>query len=305
MFHFILKRLLSLVPIALGVLIIVSLMVHFVPGDPVDIILGDFATAEAKTDLRQKLGLNESVPKQILNYIQNIGKADLGRSLIYNRPVSDLILERMPATIELAILSLILALFLGIPLGVLSAVKKDKIHDQAAMTFSLLGVAVPNFWLGPMLILLFSLKLDLLPVSEKTGLLSFILPSFTIGTSLAAIICRMTRNTLLDTLGEDYIRTAKAKGLPTYTIVFKHALRNASLPLITIVGLQFGVLLTGAVITEKIFDWPGLGTLILEALGNRDYPLVQGCVLVFSASYLLINLITDLIYKVTDPRVRL
>lgn len=305
MLNFILKRLLSLIPIAMGVVTIVSLMIHLVPGDPVDRILGDFASSEAKELLRAQLGLNLSIPEQVLRFFKDLAQGDLGQSLIYNRSVQSLILERLPATIQLAICALLLAIFIGIPLGTISALGKDKIQDQVAMTFSLLGIAIPNFWLGPMLILVFAIKLDLLPVSEKNGFLSFILPSLTIGTALAAIISRMTRNTLLDTLREDYIRTAKAKGVHPKIIVLKHALRNAALPLVTIIGLQFGVLLTGAVVTEKIFDWPGLGTLILEALGNRDYPLVQGCVLIFSTIYLLVNLLTDLVYKFIDPRVKL
>lgn len=305
MLAFIIKRLISLAPVVFGVVCVVSLMIHLVPGDPVDRILGDFATLDAKLALRSQLGLDLSIVQHLMLFFKKLSHGDLGQSLIYNRTVTSLILERFPATLELALCSLFLALCIGIPLGTISAVRKDKIQDQVAMTFSLMGIAVPNFWLGPMLILLFAIKLNLLPVSERTGLTSYILPSFTIGTALAAIISRMTRNTLLDTLGEDYIRTAKAKGVHPVIIVLKHALRNAALPLVTIVGLQFGVLLTGAVITEKIFDWPGLGTLMLEALGNRDYPLVQGCILVFSTLYLLVNLLTDLVYKVIDPRVRL
>ncbi len=299
------KRLVSLVPVAIGVVIIVSLMIHLIPGDPIDRILGDFATTDSRELLREQLGLNLSIPQQLIHYFKGLLKGDLGQSLIYNRSVTSLISERLLATVELASCSLLLALLIGVPLGILSAVRKNTLQDQVAMTFSLLGIAVPNFCLGPMLILLFAIKLDLLPVSEKAGLTSYILPSVTIGTALAAIISRMTRNSLLDILREDFIRTARAKGTSPASIVLKHGLRNAALPLVTIVGLQFGVLLTGAVVTEKIFDWPGLGTLILEALGNRDYPLVQGCVLMFSSVYLGVNLLTDIFYKLVDPRVRL
>lgn len=305
MFVLIIKRIASLIPIAVGVVVAVSLMIHLIPGDPVDRILGDLASAEAKAQVREQMGLNLPFSQQLIRYFKGIIQGDLGLSLIYNRPVLDLIVERIPGTLELACLSLLLALFLGISLGVIGAVWKDKIQDQIAMTLSLLAAAVPNFWLGPMLILLFSLKLNLLPVSEKGDWTSYILPALTIGTSLAAIISRMTRNSLLDVLREDYIRTARAKGVGFTSIVFKHAFRNAALPLVTIVGLQFGVLLTGAVVTEKIFDWPGLGTLILDGLGNRDYPLVQGCVLMFSAIYLIVNLLTDIVYKLVDPRVKI
>jgi peptide/nickel transport system permease protein len=305
MFSFVIKRLLTLIPIVVGVVCIVSLMIHLVPGDPIDRILGDFATSEAKDALRDQLGLNLSIPQQLLSFFNRLLHGDLGQSLIYNRTVTSLIFERFPATVELALCALFIALCIGIPLGTLSAVKKDSFQDHLAMMLSLLGIAIPNFWLGPMLILIFSIKLNLLPVSEKTGFASYILPSLTIGTALCAIISRMTRNTLLDALGEDYVRTAKAKGVHPAIILFKHTLRNAALPLVTIVGLQFGVLLTGAVVTEKIFDWPGLGTLMLDGLGNRDYPLVQGCVLVFSTLYLLVNLLTDIVYKIVDPRIKM
>ncbi len=301
----ILKRLFSLIPVAIGVVVIVSLMIHLIPGDPLDRILGDFATPESRDLLRTQLGLHLSVPQQLLHYFKQLLQGDLGQSLIYNRSVTSLIAERFPATLELAFCSLMLAISFGTPLGILSAVHKNKIQDQIAMTFSLIGIAVPNFCLGPMLIFLFAIKLDLLPVSEKNGLTSFILPALTIGTALAAIISRMTRNSMLDIMREDFIRTARAKGLNPRLVILKHGLRNAALPLITIIGLQFGVLLTGAVVTEKIFDWPGLGSLILEALGNRDYPLVQGCVLIFSSIYLGVNLITDIIYKIVDPRVKM
>lgn len=305
MLNFIAKRLISLIPIVFGVVCIVSLMIHLIPGDPIDRIVGDFTTQEAKEALRAQLGLNLSFVDQLLIFFKKILHGDLGISLIYNRPVLDMISERFFATVELALGSLVFALLFGIPLGTLGAVKKNKTLDKLAMTFSLLGIAIPNFCLGPIFIYIFSLKLNLLPVSERTNFASYILPCLTIGIALAAIISRMTRNTLLDTLGEDYVRTAKAKGVHPALVVLKHALRNAALPLVTIVGLQFGVLLTGAVVTEKIFDWPGLGTLMLEALGNRDYPVVQGCILIFSTLYLLVNLLTDLMYKIVDPRVRL
>ncbi len=299
------KRLLGLIPVGLGVIVIVGLLIHIVPGDPVDMILGDYATLEEKTEMRQKLGLDQPVFIQIANYIANVAKGSLGNSLIYNKPVSDLIIERIGPTVELAVVSMLVALFISLPLGLISAVKNGKPIDYGAMVFALLGVAIPNFWLGPMLILLFSLEWGLLPVSERGGPSSYILPAITMGTALAAILSRMTRNSVMENMQEDYVRTARAKGQKETIIVMKHVLRNAAIPLVTVVGLQFGVLLTGAVITERIFDWPGLGTLILDALGNRDYPLVQGCVLVFSASYLVINLLTDILYAAVDPRIKL
>lgn len=299
------KRILALIPVSLGVITIVALLIHMVPGDPVDTLLGEYATLVEKNSLRTQLGLDQPIYKQLSNYFYQIIHGDLGTSIIYNRPVTDLIRERVPATLELATLSIIVSLILSIPLGVISALRKNKLTDLAAMAFALLGVAIPNFWLGPMLILVFSIHFRWLPVSERSGPLSYILPAITMGTALAAIMSRMTRNSVLDTLKEDYVRTARAKGLSETVIILKHVLRNAALPLVTVIGLQFGVLLTGAVVTERIFDWPGLGTLILDGLGNRDYPLVQGCVLTFSTSYLVVNLLTDLAYKILDPRITL
>lgn len=305
MFSYVIKRILAAIPIGIGVVTVVSLMIHTIPGDPVDIILGEFATGEERQALRSQLGLDLPLLDQWLSYLSNIARGDLSDSLIYNRPVLELIGERILPTLELACLSILLALFLSIPIGIVSALNKGKKIDFIAMTASLVGVAMPNFWLGPMLILLFSLKLEFFPVSERIDFSSYVLPSITLGSALAAILSRMTRNSMLDTLNEDFIRTARAKGHTELSVIGKHALRNASLPLVSLIGLQFGVLLTGAVITEKIFDWPGLGSLILEGLGQRDYPLVQGCVLVFSFSYLIVNLVTDISYVVIDPRIKL
>ena len=230
---------------------------------------------------------------------------NLGTSLLFQRPVLELISERYLATVQLALVAMLLAAFLGIPLGVMGALNRGTSKDLVCMSFSLLGVAIPNFWLGPMLILVFSVYLGVLPVSEKVGLASFVLPALTLGTSLAAFLSRVTRSAVLEHCNSDYIRTARAKGSSPFSVVFKHLLRNASLPIVTVFGLQFGVLLTGAIVTEKIFDWPGLGTLMLEALGNRDYPVVQGCVLIFAATYLFVNLATDLFSAKLDPRIEI
>lgn len=286
-------------------MILVSLMIHVVPGDPVDSILGPYATNEQHMEMREKLDLDRPLPEQIWNYFKGILHGDLGTSIIYQKPVTSLIAERVRPTMELATAAIIVAILISIPLGLLAAVYANRGIDYFAMTVSLMGIAVPNFWLGPMLILLFSVELGWFPVSERAGLSSYVLPSFALGLALAAALSRMTRTSVLDCLREDYVRTARAKGNSEFIVVCKHVLRNASLPLITIVGLQFGVLLTGAIITERVFDWPGLGTLILEGIYNRDYPIVQGCVLVFSATYLFVNLVTDLMYAVADPRIRL
>ena len=304
MFEFIMKRAFSVIPVGFGVITLVSLMIHFIPGDPIDILLGDFATMEEKILMQKALGLHLPWWRQCSNYILGVLTGDLQQSLIYQEPVLSLIGERILPTVELAVISVFVAIILSIPLGVSAAIRKGHAFDMISMTFALLAVAMPNFWLGPMLILLFSLKLGFLPVSENIGFTSFILPSITIGTSLAAILARMTRNSMLEVLKEDYIRTARSKGLSEKLIIVKHAFRNASLPVTSVLGLQLGALLTGSVITEKVFDWPGLGTLMLEALGNRDYPLIQGCVLIFSLSYLCINLLTDIIYAVIDPRIK-
>lgn len=301
---FILRRLFALIPVGLGVVAVVSLLILTVPGDPADTILGPYATLEEKVALKKQLGLDQPVPVQVLNYYKQIFNGSLGTSLIYRKPVTELISQRIQPTVELALVSLIVAILMSIPLGILSAIRQGKPVDYMAMGFALAGVAIPNFWLGPMLILLFSVELAWLPVSERSNWTSYILPALTLGTALAAALSRMTRNSMLDNMKEDYVRTARAKGNTERIVIGKHVLRNASLPLVTIVGLQFGVLLTGAIITEQIFDWPGLGTLILDGINNRDYPLVQGCVLVFSGSYLIVNLLTDVSYAIVDPRIK-
>jgi peptide/nickel transport system permease protein len=299
------RRIVAIVPVGLGVLILTSLLLRVVPGDPVDTILGDRATIEEKTEMRQRLGLDLPAHKQVIQYVSQVARGDLGRSLLTQEPVTEMILTRLPATAELAVAALIVAILLAIPIGVVAAINAGNWVDMGAMTLALLGVSMPGFWLGPLLVLLFSVHWDLLPVSERTDWTSYILPAATMGTALAAVLSRMARNSMLEVLNEDYIRTARAKGCSYASILFKHALRNAALPLVTIVGLQFGVLLTGAVITERIFDWPGVGSLILDGLNSRDYPVVQGCVLFFSGSYVMVNLLTDLVYGFVDPRIRL
>ncbi len=304
MLLFFLKRMLAVVPVALSVLVLTSLMIHIVPGDPVDSILGDQASAEDKADLRQRLGLDASIASQIVHYTTTAIRGDLGTSLINHRPVTDLISERLPATVELALCAMVWTILLGVPIGILSAVRAGTWVDSVAMAISMLGVATPSFWIGPMLVLFFSVYLGVLPVSGRGDWTTYILPSMVLGTALMAIISRMTRNSMLDTLKDDFVRTARAKGLSESVVIGKHAFRNAALPLVTIIGLQFGVLLTGAVITEKIFDWPGVGTLMLEGLFTRDYPVVQGCVVLFAMTYVIVNLITDLAYGLIDPRIR-
>ena len=304
MFSYFAQRLLASLPVIFGVTIAVSLMIHAVPGDPADSILGEYASEEEKIALRSSLGLDQPIALQISGFFSNLVRGELGDSLIHQRPVAELIAERYWPTIELALASLLVATLIAVPCGALAALLKGSLFDHLTMVLSLVASAVPNFWLGPMLILVFSLSLGLVPVSERTGLTSYILPAITLGSALGAILCRMTRNALLDTLGEDYVRTARAKGVSPTWLLIGHGLPNASLPIITVLGLQLGGLLTGAVVTESIFDWPGLGSLMLEALGQRDYPLVQGCVLCFALSYTLVNLATDFVYAIFDPRTK-
>ena len=304
MLSFLLSRLLSIFVVLLGVVTLVFFLIHLVPGDPVQAMLGESALAADLESLRIALGLNEPLLTQWWLYITNLLQGDLGNSLYSKEPIFDMLVERFPATLELAVAGLLVAVLLALPLGSIAALRKDSVYDNSAMVFSLLGVSIPNFWLGPMLIFLFSLTLGWLPVSGREGFASLVLPAITLGTALAAILARMVRATLLEVLSEDYIRTARAKGLRESAIVIHHALRNASLPIITVLGLQLGTLLGGAVITEIIFAWPGIGQLTIESIQRRDYPVVQACILLISLSYVLVNTFTDMLYGWLDPRVR-
>lgn len=305
MLTFLFHRLLGALVVILGVATLVFLLIHLVPGDPVEVMLGESASVADRDALRTALGLDRPLATQYLNYLQGLLQLDLGNSLHFRRPVAELLLERLPATLLLAAVTLVFTLGISIPLGILAAVRKDTAVDTGAMTFSLLGVSVPNFWLGPLLILVFSLWLGWFPVSGRDGFSSVILPALTLATGLAAILSRMVRSSMLEVLGEDYMRTAHAKGLPQSAILLHHGLRNALLPVITLLGLQLGALLAGAVITETVFSWPGIGLLTIEAIQTRDYPVVQACVLLISVGYVFINLLTDIAYAGIDPRIRL
>lgn len=303
--NFILSRLISTLIVVLGVSTLVFGLIHMVPGDPVEIMLGESAKPADREALRAALGLNLPLHTQYVNFLEGLVHLDLGESLHSKRPVAEVLAERIPATVELALASLVVALVIALPLGVIAAVKKDSAWDYSAMGFSLLGVSIPNFWMGPMLILLFSLSLGWLPVSGREAPGSLILPALTLGTAMAAILSRMVRSTLLEVLNEDFIRTARAKGLSQGQVIVGHGLRNALLPLITLLGLQLGALLGGAVITETVFSWPGVGQLTIDAIQRRDYPVVQASVLLISLTYVVVNIITDLVYAAVDPRVRL
>lgn len=292
------------IPVALGVITLSFLLIHFVPGDPVDIMLGEQASIVEKTAMRESLGLHQPLLKQYRNFLLGVLRLDLGTSLQSRRSVMDQIMERVPATIELSVAALFIALLMGIPMGMLSAIYHNHWIDHFSRIGGLLGMSMPGFWLGPMLIMIFAIHLDWFPVSERGGVDHLVLPALSLAFALAAILMRMTRASVLEVLREDFVTVAHAKGLRRMVIYFKHVLVNALMPIVTIVGLQLGALLTGTVITETIFDWPGIGTLLFQAIQQRDYPLVQGCVLIISLIYVGVNLLTDLTYGFINPRLR-
>lgn len=298
------KRLLGLIPVAFGILLLTFLLVHLVPGDPVDVMLGDSAASSDRAQLRAELGLDQALPVQFISYITHLAQGDFGRSIHTQTPISTLLLERIPHTAQLAVIALLIAVAIGLPLGIFAALKAGKWLDHSASVLSLSLSAMPHFWLGPLLMLVFALWLGWLPVSGMEHANSIVLPAMTLGFGLAAILTRMTRASLLEVLNEDFVRTARAKGLSEQAVILRHALRAALLPIITVLGLQLGSLLAGAVITETVFGWDGIGRLLVESIEKRDYPVTQACVLVIALSYVLINLATDLLYAKLDPRLR-
>ncbi len=305
MWSFLLRRLVSAITVVLGVVLLVSVLIHLVPGDPVEMMLGETAPAADRESLRRALGLDQPIPTQISQYFLNLAHFDLGQSLHSQRPVADILIERIPATVQLAVVALFTAVMIAFPLGIVAAAYQDRVWDRLAMTISTAGISIPNFWLGPILILLFSVQLGWFPVSGKNGLLSLVLPAITLGTAMAAILARMVRASLLEVLSEQYVMTARAKGLSHFSTLYGHAVPNALLPVLTLMGLQLGALLAGAVITETVFSWPGIGQLTVEAIHRRDYPVVQGCVLLISLTYVVVNTLTDIAYGIIDPRIRL
>jgi peptide/nickel transport system permease protein len=302
---YLVSRLITAVWVVAGLTSLVFFLIHWVPGDPVEVMLGESTAAADRTALRHALGLDQPLLQQWGAFLSGVVQLDLGSSLYERQPVLELLRERYPATLELAALAFLIALVIAVPMGVLAAARRGTVWDAGAMGFSLLGVSIPNFWLGPLLVMLFSVTLGWFPVSGRSGPDSLVLPAVTLGTALAAILSRMVRSSLLEVLGEDYIRTARAKGLSPFRVLVRHALRNAWLPVLTVLGMQLGALLGGAVVTETVFNWPGIGSLLVESIQRRDYPVVQGCVLTISLCYVLINLVTDLLYAWVDPRVRL
>lgn len=304
MIRYISIRLLFALPALWLILTMVFLLAHIVPGDPVAQMLGEGARAEDLTQLRHALGLDLPLPVQYGRYLSGVLHGNLGESFRFQQPVLKVVVEHYPATLELAAVALLICALIGIPAGVLAAHKRGERTDHAVAILTLFGLSVPNFALGPVLILLFSVVLGWLPVSGRGGISHLILPAFTLGAALAAILTRMVRTSVIEELSADYVRTARAKGVSESAVLFRHALRNALIPILTILGLQFGSLLAGTIVTESIFSWPGIGRLAVQAIGARDYPLLQGCILLIAVSYVFVNLLTDLVYAVVDPRVR-
>ncbi|MDP3608501.1 MAG: ABC transporter permease [Methylophilus sp.] len=298
------KRLFSVIPVVFGVLLLTFLLIHLVPGDPVEVMLGESASTSDSEALREELGLNQPLVVQFGHYLNKLAHGDLGQSIHTKTPIIELIKARYPATVQLAVVALCLGVLIGVPMGIYAALHAGHWQDFVITLISVRLSAMPAFWLGPLLMLLFAVWLGWLPVSGMDHHASIILPALTLGLGLSAILTRMTRTSLLEVLNDDYIRTARAKGLSERTVILRHALRAALLPIITIVGLQMGSLLAGTVITETIFSWDGIGRLLVESIEKRDYPVTQACVLIVALSYVLINLVTDIVYQVADPRMR-
>jgi ABC-type dipeptide/oligopeptide/nickel transport system permease component len=304
MLRYLSLRLVYTLPVVWLVVSIVFLLIHLVPGDPILQMLGEGAPPADIEATRHLYGLDLPLGRQYLNYWKGVLHGDLGPSLRYNQNVSHLIAQRYPYTLQLTIAALIVAIALSIPAGVRSAQRRNRWDDRALSVISLFGLSFPNFALGPVLILFFAIELGWLPVSGSGSFAHLVLPAITMGSALAAILTRMVRTSMLEELGQDYIRTARAKGLPEGRVVYRHALRNAMIPIITVLGLQFGALLAGAIVTETIFSWPGIGRLTIQAISNRDYYLVQGCILAIGLTYVAVNFGTDLLYSAVNPRIR-
>lgn len=305
---YVFRRLIQGFLVLLGVSVVVFLMLHLAPGDPARLMLHDGASEEEIAHLRHLLGLDLPLHQQYFRFLFRALQGDLGNSLYYNQPAMGVVLEFFPATIGLAsasllITSLLITLLFAVPLGIVSALKRDSIIDYAGMSFAVLGQALPPFWFGIMMILIFGVKLGWFPTSGYGSLRHAVLPALTLGAYLMALLTRMVRSGLLEVLGEDYIRTARAKGLPERVVIWKHALRNAAIPLVTVVGLQLGSLLAGSLVTETVFAWPGVGRLLVQSIGARDYPVIQAAVLVISTVFVLLNILIDVLYVAIDPRI--
>ena len=304
MLRFLARRLALTILVLVGVATLVFSLIHLIPGDPAQAMLGEAASQQDVEDLRARLGLDRPLVEQYGRFLRGVAHGDLGTSFRTGLPVTTQIIERMPATLELAAAAMFVAILVAIPLGIAAAVRRGTVVDHSAMVLALSGVSIPNFWLGPLLAIIFAVELGWLPVSGRGTWAHLVLPAVSLGAALAAILARMMRATLLEELREQYVLAARARGASRMRAVLRHAFRNSLIPVVTIIGLQFGAVLTGAVITETVFAWPGIGRLLIQSIGFRDYPLVQGCILLIAVTYVAVNLLTDLLYGVLDPRIR-
>jgi len=302
--RFVARRVALTIPVLLGVATLVFLLIHLIPGDPAQAMLGEAAPQADVEALRTQLKLDRPLLEQYVDFLGGVIRGDLGTSLRTRTSVIDQIAERLPATFELALAAMLVAMVVAVPLGIAAATWRGSFVDHAAMAVAMGGMAIPNFWLGPLLAIVFAVELGWLPVSGRGGLDHLVLPAVSLGVALAAMLARMTRASLLEELREPYVRAARARGISRARAVIVHAFRNSLIPVVTILGLQFGAVLTGAVITETIFSWPGIGRLLIQSIGFRDYPLVQGCILLIAVTYVAVNLLTDLAYGLLDPRIR-
>ncbi len=304
MLKYIIKKLLLMVPVLIGLTIFIFLILHLAPGEPVDLIVGPNATPEVYENVRESLGLNRSLPTQYFIFLKNLLKGDLGRSILQNRPVSELILERFPVTFKLGVLSLLLSFTIAVPIGVIAAINRNTYLDYLSMTGALIGISMPTFWFALLLLYFFAYRLGWFPISGYGTVRHLILPVITVGLTDAAVTARMVRSSMLEVIGQDYVRTARAKGVHENIVMGKHALKNALIPVITLLGMRIGWIFGGSVILETVFSIPGIGRLIVDGIFSRDYPVVQGSILVLAASVLIGNLIADILYAVVDPRIK-
>jgi peptide/nickel transport system permease protein len=304
MLSYLIKRLLATIPVLIGISLLLFFMLRMLPGDPAQVLAGQMATPEEIENIRHQLGLDRPIYEQYAAYLSRLARFDLGRSARTQNPVTQEIWARLPNTLLLAVVAIALACLFGIPAGIISAVRPYSWVDYLVTVSALFGMSMPVFWLGLMLVVVFAVILKWLPAGGTGGWQNVILPSITLAAFVVAFIARMTRSTMIETLSQDFTTTARSKGLPERVVVIKHALKNAMIPIITVVGLQFGLLLGGAVLTETVFAWPGVGRLIVDSILARDYPVIQGAILVFGLLYIVVNLVVDLIYALVDPRIR-
>lgn len=304
MYKYILKRLITLIPVILGVILIIFLIMDLTPGDPATMVLGNMASEEAKEAFREEQGLNDPLPIRYINYVLDLCRGDFGKSYKTNRSVMAELMDRFPATIQLAVASILFALVVSVPIGIISAVKQNSIFDNVGMVVALLGIAMPAFWLGLILIITFALNLNWLPSGGYGSLKNLILPAFTAGAACAANIARITRSSMLEIIRQDYMRTARAKGVSKMRVILHHGMKNCWIPVITVAGLQFGTLLGGIVIIENVFAWPGVGNFLLTSITSKDTPCVLGSIVLFTVVFSVVNLVVDIIYAFVDPRIK-